>query len=64
MCFLNTEVTATYKNTDEGAVLDYVSPQLLIGSDEKTVQHPDRTDANTYTVKIGNTNFTFSSLNY
>ena len=64
MCFLNTEVTATYKNTDEGAVLDYVSPQLLIGSDEKTVQHPDRTDANTYTAKIGNTTFTFSSLDY
>ena len=40
MCFLNTEVTATYKNVDEGAVLDYVSPQLLIGSDEKTIQHP------------------------
>lgn len=58
-CFLNTEVVATYKNVDEGDVLDYVTPYILMGADNTQFAAPETDDNGDYQIKIGDTDFTF-----
>ena len=63
LCFLNTEVVATYKNVDEGDVLEYVSPYILMGTDNTGFASPDVDDNGNYTIPIGNTDFEFITSN-
>lgn len=58
-CFLNTEVVATYKNVDEGDVLDYVTPYILMGADNTQFAAPETDDNGDYQIKVGDTDFTF-----
>jgi len=60
LCFLNTEVTATYKNVDEGKALEYVSPITLMGADGTTFESKELDENNNYPIQIGDTEYLFA----